>query len=158
MRPLLYSINVTLDGCVDHRAGIAPDEEMHRHHTENLKRADALILGRVTYEMMEEAFRLSTRTVVMPDWTEPFARTMDAAKKYVVSRTLERVDWNAELVHGDTVRDALAYVQFDAEALISNFRKKVSRATSLSRTEANAFIADYIAGLAGYTYLEGPTR
>jgi arginine decarboxylase len=64
----------------------------------------------------------------------------------------------AELVHGDTVRDALAYVQFDAEALISNFRKKVSRATSLSRTEANAFIADYIAGLAGYTYLEGPTR
>jgi arginine decarboxylase len=49
-------------------------------------------------------------------------------------------------------------VQFDAEALISNFRKKVSRATELPRAEANAFIADYIAGLAGYTYLEGPTR
>ena len=51
--------------------------------------------------MMEAAWRLATRTVVMPEWTEPFARTIDAAKKYVVSSTLERVDWNAQLVSGD---------------------------------------------------------
>ena len=51
--------------------------------------------------MMEAAWRLATRTVVMPDWTEPFAQTIDAAKKYVVSSTLDRVDWNAELVRGD---------------------------------------------------------
>lgn len=101
MRPLRYSINVTLDGCCDHRAGIAPDEELHRHASENLAQADALLFGRVTYEMMETAFRLSTRTVTMPDWTEPFARTIDAAKKYVVSSTLNQVDWNAELVQGD---------------------------------------------------------
>ena len=100
MRPLRYSINITLDGCCDHRAGVA-DEELHRHHAENLAQADALLFGRVTYEMMEAAWRLSTRTVAMPDWTEPFARTIDAAKKYVVSSTLDRVDWNAELVHGD---------------------------------------------------------
>jgi len=100
MRHLRYSINVTLDGCCDHRVGIA-DEELHRHAVENLAQADALIFGRVTYEMMEAAWRLATRTVVMPDWTEPFARTIDAAKKYVVSSTLDRVDWNAELVRGD---------------------------------------------------------
>jgi len=100
MRPLRYSINVTLDGCCDHRAMIG-DEELHRHAIENLNRADALLFGRVTYQMMEEAWRLSTRTVVMPDWTEPFARTIDVAKKYVVSSTLHRVDWNAELVRGD---------------------------------------------------------
>ena len=99
-RPLRYSINVTLDGCCDHRAGIA-DEEIHRHAIENLTRADALLFGRVTYEMMEAAWRLETRTMAMPDWTEPFARTIDAAKKYVVSSTLDRVDWNAELVRGD---------------------------------------------------------
>jgi dihydrofolate reductase len=99
MRPLRYSINVTLDGCCDHLAMIA-DEEVHRHAVENLDRADALLLGRVTYEMMEAAWR-SPRTGAMPDWTEPFARTIDAAKKYVVSSTLERVDWNAELVRGD---------------------------------------------------------
>ena len=100
MRPLRYSINVTLDGCCDHRA-ISPDEELHRHAMENIVQADALLFGRVTYEMMEAAWRLSTRSVAMPDWTEPFARTIDAAKKYVVSGTLDRVDWNAELIRGD---------------------------------------------------------
>ena len=100
MRPLRYSINVTLDGCCDHRAGIAPDEELHRHAAENIGRADALLFGRVTYQMMEEAWRLPT-SPEMPEWTQPFARTIDAAKKYVVSSTLDRVDWNAELVRGD---------------------------------------------------------
>jgi dihydrofolate reductase len=100
LQPLRYSINVTLDGCCDHRVMTA-DEDLHRHAIENLERADALLLGRVTYEMMEAAWRLATRTIVMPDWTEPFARTIDAAKKYVVSSTLKQVDWNAELVRGD---------------------------------------------------------
>ena len=99
MRPLRYSINVTLDGCCDHRA-IPADEELHRHAVENLDRADALLFGRVTYEMMESAFR-SPAPGAMADWMEPFARTIDAAKKYVVSSTLGRVDWNAELVRGD---------------------------------------------------------
>ena len=80
---------------------------MHRHAVENLDQADALLFGRVTYEMMETAWRLSTRTVTMPAWTEPFARTIDAAKKYVVSSTLDRVDWNAELVRGDDLEKAV---------------------------------------------------
>lgn len=97
MRPLRYSINVTLDGCCDHRA-VSADEDLHRHHAESLARADALLFGRVTYEMMETAFRSSAQTGASPD---PFARTIDAARKYVVSSTLDRVDWNAELVRGD---------------------------------------------------------
>jgi dihydrofolate reductase len=100
MRPLRYSINVTLDGCCDHRA-IIPDEELHRHSAEKLDQADALLFGRVTYEMMEAAFRPPAGTEAGPDWMKPFARTIDAAKKYVVSTTLDRVDWNAELVRGD---------------------------------------------------------
>jgi dihydrofolate reductase len=104
MRPLRYSINITLDGCCDHR-GMIPDEELHRHAAENLARADALIFGRVIYQMMEEAWRPAARTGARPEWMEPwmmpFARTIDAAKKYVVSSTLDRVDWNAELVRGD---------------------------------------------------------
>ena len=100
MRPLRYSINVTLDGCCDHRA-IPADEELHRHAVENIAQADALLFGRVTYEMMEAAWRPPSRTGARPDWMEPFARTIDAAKKYVVSSTLDRVDWNAELVRGD---------------------------------------------------------
>ncbi|WP_370938967.1 dihydrofolate reductase family protein [Amycolatopsis sp. cg13] len=106
MRPLRYSVNVTLDGCCDHLAGIAPDEEMHRHSTEIIARADALLFGRVIYEMMEAAWRPSARPAERPDWMEPFGRTIDAAKKYVVSSKLERVDWNAELVRGD-LREAV---------------------------------------------------
>jgi dihydrofolate reductase len=73
---------------------------LHRHAVENIDRADALLFGRVTYEMMEAAFR-SPRTGEMLDWMEPFARTIGAARKYVVSSTLGRVDWNAELLRGD---------------------------------------------------------
>ncbi len=100
MRPLRYSINVTLDGCCDHR-GIIPDEDLHRHAADNLSQADALLFGRVTYEMMETAWRQPAPAGARPEWMEPFARTIDAAKKYVVSSTLDRVDWNAELVCGD---------------------------------------------------------
>ncbi len=104
MRPLFYSINITLDGCYDHRVGIV-DGELHRRAAENIARADALLMGRVTYQMMEDAWREPARSGVRPDWMEPwmesFARAIDAAKKYVVSNTLDRVDWNAELVRGD---------------------------------------------------------
>src|ERR671932_728333 len=100
MRPLRYSINVTLDGCCDHRVMI-PDEDLHRHAAENLAQADALLFGRVTYEMMEAGWRQPVPAGARPDWMEDFARTIDAAKKYVVSSTLDHVDWNAELVRGD---------------------------------------------------------
>jgi dihydrofolate reductase len=101
-RPLRYSINVTLDGCCDHRA-IPADEALHRHAAEGIARADALLFGRVTYGMMAEAWRPAPTGAWpgwMEDWMVPFARTIDAAKKYVVSSTLDRVDWNAELLRG----------------------------------------------------------
>jgi dihydrofolate reductase len=100
MRPLRYSINVTLDGCCDHRVGIA-DEDLHRNAVENFEWADAVLFGRVIYEMMEAGWRHPVPAGARPEWMEPFARTINAAKKYVVSSTLKRVDWNAELVHGD---------------------------------------------------------
>ena len=103
MRPLRYSINVTLDGCCDHEVGI-PDEEQHRYWAAELERADALLYGRVIYQMMEAAWRLpasGTWPDWMDDWMIPFAETIDRTKKYVVSSTLDHVDWNAELVQGD---------------------------------------------------------
>ena len=60
-----------------------------------------------------------------------------------------------DLVHGDTVTEVLAYVQFKAPDLLATFRRKVGAATGITRDEANTFIADYVAGLEGYTYLEG---
>ena len=104
MRPLRYSINTTLDGCCDHRAG-TPDADTHQHATEAIARADALLFGRVVYEMMEQAWR-PPGMAGMPAWTAPFAEQIDQAKKYVVSSTLEEVDWNAELLRGD-LREAV---------------------------------------------------
>ncbi|MDQ1637544.1 MAG: hypothetical protein QOF62_883 [Pyrinomonadaceae bacterium] len=122
MRPLRYSINVTLDGCCDHRA-MPADEELHRHAVENLEQADALLVGRVTYEMMEAAFRppapAGARPASMETWMEPFARTIDAAKKYVVSRTLDHVDWNAELVRGDLAKAVQQLKQESGKGLLT---------------------------------------
>ncbi len=103
MRPLRYSINITLDGCCDHTAG-STDEELHRFWTEQIAQAGALLYGRGTYQMMT-AWRSVAETGVRPEWMlpwmEPFAHVIHPKKKYVVSSTLTHVDWNAELVRGD---------------------------------------------------------
>jgi dihydrofolate reductase len=118
MRPLRYSINVTLDGCCDHREMI-PDEDLHRNAAENLKKADALLFGRVTYEMMETAWRQPAPAGSRPGWMESFARNIDAAKKYVVSSTLDRVDWNAEIVRGDLEKAVQQLKQKPGEGLLT---------------------------------------
>lgn len=99
MRPLRFSINVTLDGCIDHRAG-APDEQTHRHAAETLERADSLLLGREMYELMEF---WRDPPADLPDWMRPFAATMDRAHKYLVSSTREPDGWNTEALPGDPV-------------------------------------------------------
>lgn len=104
MRPLRYAINVTLDGCCHHEAGLPPDEESMSFWTNELARADALLFGKTTYEMMESAWRRPTDGVWpdwMSEWEIPFAETIDKAQKYVVSSSLGEVDWNAELLQGD---------------------------------------------------------
>ncbi|MFB2582368.1 dihydrofolate reductase family protein [Herbiconiux sp. P15] len=120
MRPLRYGINVTLDGCVHHEAGIAPDEESMRFWTAQIDRADALLYGRVTYEMMQSAWRRPA-SGAWPDWMSerdiPFAESIDSTKKYVVSGTLAEVDWNAELVRGDLEQTVRRLKQESGEGL-----------------------------------------
>ena len=108
-QPLRYSINVTLDGCCDHGA-FFPSEELHHHAAATIARNDALLLGRATYALMEAGWRAlaerGERADWMEPWMEPFAHTIHATRKYVVSSTLARVDWNAELLRGD-LREAV---------------------------------------------------
>ena len=88
--------------------------------TAEMERADALLFGRVTYEMMESAWRKPT-TGAWPDWMDetqvPFADGIDRAKKYVVSATLNEVDWNAELARGDLGQSVQALKDEPGEAL-----------------------------------------
>jgi len=73
---------------------------VHHHAAENIAQADAVLFGRVTYQLMEY-WREPAPEGSRPEWMEPFAQTINAAKKYVVSSTLDQLDWNAELVRGD---------------------------------------------------------
>lgn len=143
MRPLRFSINVTLDGCFDHQEGIA-DEELHRHAAENIAKADALLFGRVTYEMMEEAWREPAQTGVRPDWMDGwmlnFAQTIDGAKKYVVSTTLDQVDWNAELVRGDLGEAVQALKQEPGNGLFVGGEKLALSLTELGLIDEYEFI------------------
>jgi len=120
MRPLRYAINVTLDGCCHHEAGLPPDEESMRFWTAEMERADALIFGRVTYGMMESAWRRPA-SGTWPEWMDesqlPFAEAIDGAKKHVVSSTLGEVDWNAELLQGDVGRAVEQLKQQPGEGL-----------------------------------------
>ncbi|MBL7963654.1 MAG: dihydrofolate reductase family protein [Flavobacteriales bacterium] len=103
MRPLRFSINVSLDGCYDHTVGI-PDEDLHRNAAAYIAGTDAMLLGRKTYQLMESAWRMSPSGAWpdwMPEWMQPFAHTMDAAKKYLVSSTVDTNEWNTEMVRGD---------------------------------------------------------
>ncbi|MFJ4159601.1 dihydrofolate reductase family protein [Microbacterium testaceum] len=105
-QPLRYAINVTLDGCVHHEAGLPPDAESMAFWTDELRRSDTLLYGRVTYELMESAWRRS-ESGEWPGWMDAseiaFSEVMDPMRKVVASGTLDRVDWNAELVRGDVV-------------------------------------------------------
>ena len=142
MRPLRYSLNVTLDGCYDHQVMIA-DEDLHRHAMENIAQADALLFGRVTYQMMEAAWRMPP-TGIWPEWMapwmHPFARTIDAAKKYVVSSTLDRVDWNAELVRGDLEKAVQQLKQQPGKGLFVGGVKLAMALTELGLIDEYEFV------------------
>ncbi len=105
-QPLRYAINVTLDGCVHHEAGLPPDEQSMAFWTDELRRSDTLLYGRATYELMEGAWR-RPESGEWPDWMEAsevaFSEVMDPMRKVVASGTLDSVDWNAELVRGDLI-------------------------------------------------------
>jgi dihydrofolate reductase len=108
-RPVRYSINITLDGCCDHAEGV-PNADTHRHSANLILEADALILGRVIYQMMESAWRPvaeGERPEWVLDWMVPFAQAIHAAKKYVVSDTLQHADWNAEIVRSSELKETV---------------------------------------------------
>lgn len=113
MRKLIYGINITLDGCCDHTKGIA-NEEVHEYFTELLKKADTLLYGRKTYELMvpfwpDMAKDHSATTKAMKD----FAETFDAVDQIVVfSRTLDQVeDVKTTIVRGDLKEEVLKMKQ-----------------------------------------------
>ncbi|MEV4736674.1 MULTISPECIES: dihydrofolate reductase family protein [unclassified Microbacterium] len=158
MRPLRYAINVTLDGCVHHEAGVAPDEELMRFWTEQMENSDAELYGRVTFEMMREAWKRPDDGV-WPNWMDAgeqeFADTLDRAKKYVVSSTLDEVDWNAELVGGDLGEAVRALKEQPGKGLSVGGLALSSALTDLGLIDEYLFVVHPIVAGHGPYLLEG---
>lgn len=104
MRLLTFAINVTLDGCCDHRAGI-PDDEMLRYWTRLMDAAGAMLFGRTTYEMMEDAWPRVARDPKAKPADRSWAKKLEAKPKYVVSTKRRDFPWNnTHHVTGDLTR------------------------------------------------------
>src|SRR4051812_17675415 len=104
MRKLIAAINMTLDGFCDHTA-MAADEEIHQHYNELLRNADALIYGRITYQLMESYW---PSVVKHPTGNKPmdeFAVLIDNISKIVFSRTLKNVDWKNSKLKKEIIKD-----------------------------------------------------
>src|SRR3954451_3226113 len=107
---LTFALNVTLDGCIDHREGIA-DDEMHDYFTGLMDGAGAMLFGRTTYEMMENAWPAVARDDNAPRASRDWARRLEAKRKYVVSASRRDFPWNNTFrVEGD-LHEAVAQLK-----------------------------------------------
>ena len=107
MRKLVYAINITLDGFADHEAMIA-DDELHEFYTGLLRKADAVIYGRVIYELMASYWPFATDNPASTRSEIEFANVLNAIPKIVFSKTLAEVEWNnARLSKENAVEEVL---------------------------------------------------
>jgi arginine decarboxylase len=141
-RATLHDITCDSDGVIDLFAG--PGEPQHSLLLHPLRDNEPYVLG---------VFLVGAYQEILGDLHNLFGDT-NAVHVRMTKTGYEITD----LVHGDTVTEVLTFVQFHAADLLATFRRKVGRAAGLTRAEANNFIADYVAGLEGYTYLEGEAR
>jgi len=135
----LQDVTCDSDGKIDRFVGERdgrPSLELHTYHAD-----EQYVLG---------VFLTGAYQEILGDLHNLFGDT-NAVHVRLSPRGYEITD----LVHGDTVTEVLNYVQFGASDLLATFRRKVTAAKELSRQEANTFIAEYVEGLEGYTYLEG---
>jgi dihydrofolate reductase len=103
VRRVIFSINVTLDGMIDHTAGIA-DDESHRHFTDMLNAVDTLLFGRRNYQLLAEYWPTAERNSSLTPGEIAFARRVNSMPKIVFSNTLASVEWkNTQLIKGDAV-------------------------------------------------------
>ena len=110
MRKVIAAINMTLDGFCDHTA-IIPDEEIHQHYADLLSKADTVLYGRITYQLME-FWRTLVEHPSGEKSMDDFAIVMDKTPKIVFSHTLKNVDWkSAKLATRDLEEEVLELKQ-----------------------------------------------
>ena len=105
MRKLIFSMNLSLDGCADHRVASA-DDELHDFSTHLMETVDTILFGRVTYQLMESYWPHAPDDPQTPRSMVQFAQKINSMPKIVFSKTLQQVSWtNTQLFQGDMVRE-----------------------------------------------------
>lgn len=132
MRKLIAAINMTLDGYCDHTSAVA-DEELHRHYTELLRGAGAILYGRTTYQLMESYWPLLVKNPTGNKADDDFAMAIDEAPKVVFSRTLDKVEWKtARLAKGSLKEEVAALKQQPGKDIFVGSPSLISAASGLA--------------------------
>ncbi len=124
MRRLIAAFNMTLDGIYDHTAG-QPDEEIHRHYTNMLDQGDAILYGRITFELME-FWRTLLKNPSEEQSLNDFAKAINKIPKIVFSRTIENLEWeSATLAKNDLEDEVLELKQQSGKAIFVGSRSLI---------------------------------
>jgi len=106
-------MNMTLDGFCDHTS-MSADDEIHQHYTDLLNGADAVIYGRITYQLMEY-WRSVVANPTGEKSMDDFAHAIDNIQKIVYSRTLESVDWKNTELKREIIKDEILELKQNAD-------------------------------------------
>jgi len=131
MRKVIAAINMTLDGFCDHTAGI-PDEEIHQHYTELLNEGDAILYGRITYQLMEY-WQPLVKNPSGEKTMDDFAMAIDKIPKIVFSNTLKNVEWeSAKLANGAIEEEVLELKQQPGRDILVGSRSLIIQLMKLN--------------------------
>src|SRR4030095_3657545 len=117
MRNLIFAINTTLDGCVDHTKQVA-DDESHEYFTDLLREVDLGVFGRITYQLMVPFWPDVAKNQSMTKASNEFALAFDALNKIVFSRSLESADKSTRIVRGNLQEEILKLKQEQGKSIL----------------------------------------
>ena len=155
MRNLIFGINTTLDGCVDHTKQMA-DEETHEYFTQLMRDADLVVYGRKTYQLMVPFWPEVAKNQSMSQASNEFARTFDSINKIVFSRTLDRgEDRNTRIVRANLRDEILKLKQEQGKNILTGGVDIPSQLIELGLVDEYRFVVGPVVAGEGRRLLEG---
>ena len=155
MRNVIFAINTTLDGCVDHTRQVA-DDETHEYFTDLLREIDLLVFGRVTYQLMVPFWPEVAKNQSMTKASNEFARTFDSIPKIVFSRSLNSVeDKNTKIVRANLGDEMLKLKQAEGKNILVGGVSLPSQLIELGLIDEYRFVVGPIVAGEGRRLLEG---
>jgi dihydrofolate reductase len=155
MRDLIFAINVTLDGCVDHTKQVA-DDETHEYFTELLREVDLAVFGRITYQLMVPFWPEVAKSQSMTKASNEFAIAFDSINKIVFSRSLESVeDKNTRIVRTNLHDEILKLKQEEGKNILVGGVSIPSQLIELGLVDEFRFVVGPIVAGEGRRLLEG---